>query len=357
MSNNKARIMNKTRKQPSGLVFFPVVEKMLQELPERGRDILMRRYGLVGDYAIQTLEQIGQDYGITRERVRQIISDYRKILLKRCQAEDIVAVEKKILFTIEKKYGIIRETEAISRLNPAGLKQEENAIRFLLECSKNINLVPEKGLFEKSWLSAMHVLEKAEKVILEVEEVLKKENRPLLDEEITIMILGQDGDASRKDEILSFLDVSLRVKKNNFGKRGIHNWPEIKPKGSREKIYLILKESNKPLHFKEIATLIDSYGLGEKKTHPQTIHNELIKDVRFVLIGRGIYALAEWGYYKGAIKDVLVNILKSSDKPINKEQIIKEAFKARRVKKTTVMINLNNSDLFVKSGDHYSLKK
>ena len=120
---------------------------------------------------------------------------------------------------------------------------------------------------------------------------------------------------------------------------------------------MVLKESKKPLHFKEIAKLIDQYKLSDKKAHPQTVHNELIKDDKFVLIGRGIYALQEWGYKRGTIKEVLKDILKNSKKPLTKEEIFSEVLKLRKVKKATVMINLNNPNLFKKIGNTYTLKK
>jgi DNA-directed RNA polymerase delta subunit len=118
-----------------------------------------------------------------------------------------------------------------------------------------------------------------------------------------------------------------------------------------------LKEKNQPLHFTQIAHLIDEYKLGKKKAHPQTVHNELIKDDRFVLIGRGIYALAEWGYSEGTIKDVIKEILAKSDRPLEKEEILKEVFRIRKVKKATVMINLNNSSIFEKRDNSYTIKR
>ena len=131
---------------------------------------------------------------------------------------------------------------------------------------------------------------------------------------------------------------------------------EINPKGTRERIYLVMKEHKKPLHFTKIAKVIDDLGISKRKSHPQTVHNELIKDERFVLIGRGIYALREWGYSPGAVKDVLEDILRKSGQHMSKEEIMTEIMKFRKVKKTTVMINLNNNIKFVKHGNKYALK-
>ena len=49
-----------------------VTKKLLSALPERACDVLEKRYGLSKDGSTFTLEAIGQTYGITRERVRQI---------------------------------------------------------------------------------------------------------------------------------------------------------------------------------------------------------------------------------------------------------------------------------------------
>ena len=49
-----------------------VTKKLLGAIGERARDVLEKRYGLGNDSETFTLEAIGQTYGITRERVRQI---------------------------------------------------------------------------------------------------------------------------------------------------------------------------------------------------------------------------------------------------------------------------------------------
>jgi len=82
----------------------------------------------------------------------------------------------------------------------------------------------------------------------------------------------------------------------------------------------------------------------------QAIHNELIKDPRFVLIGRGIYALSSWGYKKGTISDTIKSILEKSETPLTREEIVKQVLKVRKVKETTILLNLQNKALFKKIG-------
>ena len=55
------------------------MEECLQELQEKQREVLCRRFGLMG-YERETLEEVGQAVGLTRERVRQIQMNALKAL-------------------------------------------------------------------------------------------------------------------------------------------------------------------------------------------------------------------------------------------------------------------------------------
>ena len=334
--------------------FLVLANELISDLPERSQEILRKRFGLSLKKG-ETLEKIGREYNITRERVRQIITDAVKNVSKRSGEENFLKAENWITFTIEKNHGIIREKDIISKLHTDD-SCEENALSFFAQCSKKIVFVFEKGTLEKSWALSQETVESVRKVHEHAKNVLRKEKKPLSDEEILKKIAEILYDVER-DRILNHLSVSIEIKKNAFKKWGLACWDEINPKGTREKIYLVLKETGKPLHFTQIAELIDKHKLGEKKAHPQTVHNELIKDNRFVLIGRGIYALKHWGYEEGTIKDVLTSILEKSEKPLRKDEILSKVMKMRRVKKTTVMINLNNEKYFERKEDLYTVRK
>lgn len=334
--------------------FFAMVQDLISFLPKRSQDIIKKRYGLNQEKG-ETLEKIGQEYEITRERVRQIISDALKHISEKLEESNFKKAQERLIFTIGKNNGIIKETEIVSKFNLDGFR-EANSIKFFADCSRKISAVQEKGIVERSWVLDEAILEKVLKVGKAAETVLEKKKDLLTSEEISQNIALALSEVS-KEEILSILPILHRVQKNKFNKWGLRNWPEVNPKGTREKIYLVLKEKNKPLHFTEIAKAIDEFQLGKRKAHPQTVHNELIKDGRFVLIGRGIYALAQWGYSDGTIKDVLKNILSESKKPLSKEEILAKVLKMRKVKKTTVMINLNDRKVFEKNKDLYTIKK
>lgn len=348
-----SKIQPKNLSRENNPSFFAIVSALLSDLPERSQEIMKKRFGLTQEKP-QTLEKIGQDFGITRERVRQIMIDALKKVSQKRNDPAFKQAEEKIIFTIEENSGIIKEVEIVEKLS-LGDYREVNSLIMFCECSEKIKIVEEKDI-KRSWFLSNEAIKKAKEAIAVAEDFLKKENKLLSGEEITEKIARTNEIFSRQ-EFLNYLGVSVKIEKNKFKKWGLAHWMQVNPKGTRERIYTVLKEKNKPLHFTEIAKFIDEYGLGKKKAHVQTVHNELIKNEHFVLIGRGIYALREWGYSKGTIKDVLEELFKKSQRSLSKEEIMKEVSKVRQVKKTTILINLNNEKFFAKQNNLYSIRK
>lgn len=338
--------------------FLNLARAVLSSESQRAQEVVEKRFGL-SQKEPQTLEKIGRDYNITRERVRQIISDVMKKISQRSADVNFKKAEEKVIFTIRRNNGIIEERKLIGDLGK-GDELESNAIVFFGTASKAIEIIEEKGLLKKSWIVSKEAVKKAKEIAQIVQDIFQKEKELLDDSELVEKVnsrLGSEKGKISGEEMLNYLNVLENIKKNAFGKWGITDWKEISPKGTRERIYLVLKEKKKPLHFTEIAEFIDKYSLGKRKAHPQTVHNELIKDERFVLVGRGIYALQEWGYKEGTIKDVLEDILKKSQKPLSKDEILEEVLSKRKVKRATVLINLNNPKIFIREHNLYKIKR
>jgi hypothetical protein len=95
-----------------------------------------------------------------------------------------------------------------------------------------------------------------------------------------------------------------------------------------------------------------------KAVKVNTIHNELIRNEDFVLIGRWIYALKEWGFVPWTVLDVIVSILEKNWEPMNTEDITKEVLKIRNVKHSTIYMNLQNKKFIERVWrNYYQLKK
>ena len=154
-------------------------------------------------------------------------------------------------------------------------------------------------------------------------------------------------DQYRDEEIVKrWLSISKAVAKNGLGEWGKSTSHNIRTRGVKDYAFLVMRRHGSPMHFKEVASAISkTFG---KKTHDATCHNELIKDPRFVLVGRGIYALSEWGYKAGIAREVIEDVLKREGVPMSKDDIVTKVMKERYFKKNTILVNLANSKYFKK---------
>lgn len=337
-------------------LFLPALEQFLARLPVRSRDIIIARFG-IADAPPKTLEEIGRTYQITRERVRQVIASTLGFLAQERKHPVLMKIALHIQSTLEEKSGIMRAQELLEALTPSG-KKERGALWAFIECLSVVKEEKATKEHEKVYMLKNFPLARWKKVKDAAKAILEEAGQALDEESLFVRFKARESGVG-KQELLNFLAVAKDVRQNVFGKWGLADWSDIKPRGTREKAHLVLKTVGKPLHFREIASLIDSYGLQRSKkrqSHPQTVHNELIKDKRFVLVGRGIYALSEWGYKKGTVREVLAEILARAEKPLSREEVLAEILKVRQVKKSTVIINLNT--FFKRAGKNaYTVKK
>ena len=176
----------------------------------------------------------------------------------------------------------------------------------------------------------------------EIVAIIKANKKPMtldeLDSKLTYEHPSQISATASVSKLLSTLN----------GLWGLSKWPTVNPKNIRDKIFVVLETKKEPMHFADIASAISTSDFKRKNVTIQAIHNELIKDPRFVLIGRGIYALDSWGYKKGTVSDIITDILKKAEKPLTREEIVKEVLHSRKVKETTILLNLQNKKLFKK---------
>ncbi|MGK2849012.1 MAG: sigma factor-like helix-turn-helix DNA-binding protein [Minisyncoccota bacterium] len=336
--------------------FASRLEEFLVCLSPRSREIVSARFGLTGEMP-KTLEEIGQTYHVTRERVRQVIGSALISLGEKGEHPSFLSAVSRIQSTLEKKSGIIKAVELFDILAPQG-GREHGALSVFVECTLAIREHKGTTEREKVYTTPNFSFAQWQKVIADIEFILREFGHALDADTLFTRFTETHGSADRQ-KLFDFLAVAKGIRQNVFGQWGLSAWGDIKPRGTREKARLVLKMSGTPMHFREIAEKIDSHGLhrGKKRqSHPQTVHNELIKDECFVLVGRGVYALSEWGYSKGTVKDVLHELLRKSTRPLSRDEAIQAVLQVRQVKQSTIIINLNM--FFERVGKHtYTLKK
>lgn len=333
---------------------YTSAHEVLSILPDRTQDILIRRLG-IGRRSPETLESIGQTYGITRERVRQIEDAGFKSLKQSNALQYLRPILNKLNEFMQEHGAVMEENFLISTfhaesgLNQRELSEEEGCIRLFLELAEEFNRHKVSQDFHSHW----SVEERAREVMRQVLQFLTayfQRTGKLLSLEQVVELMKRQNLSSSPKPVRSYLEISRQIDQNIFGEWGLSDWAEVRPRGIRDKSYLVLRNIGKPLHFREVAEQINRLGLSNRPALPQTVHNELIKDSRFVLVGRGIYALGHWGYQPGTVKDVLIGLLKENG-PMSQKELIEATLKQRQVRPNTILLNLNNRAEFRKLSD------
>lgn len=328
---------------------YNLILESIKILPsKRTQDMLKRRFGLL-DGQRQTLEAIGQKYQITRERVRQIEEAALSVL--RGEAFNSLKPVFQIVDDFFVQRGrVAREEKLLDDLTKTKHPHPyRGAVFFTLTLGQPYQRFVGSDQFHPLWTNSQRAYQRAQYLINALIKDLGQRKEVVSADYIFNFFKREAPDLS-KQAWLAYLDISKRINQNNFGQFGLTDWPEINPRGVKDKAYIIFKKENRPLHFTQVAELINQANFGASLAHPQTVHNELIKDSRFVLVGRGTYALTEWGYQAGTIRQLITQLLKEQG-PLTKQEILDQILKNRLVKENTVLINLQNRQYFVRDGE------
>lgn len=340
-----------------------VTGQLLSVLSARNRDIISRRFGLKTGKR-ETLESIGQSYGITRERVRQIEEASLRLIRENTKSAKGVNIKPFVSLAVnvlEQAGGVLSDDSMFEKFfgsqgqKSQSLPAHNASLAFMLAVDGNLKRHTEDESFNSFWSLGDQHSQSFKTTVASMVNALKN-NKSTVHDSVIGDFWKNHGLQTKSVPgalLLSYAFPSKELGKNIFGDVGLTSWPEIKPRGVRDKSYLVLKREKKPLHFTSIAKLINSFGFSGRKANVQTVHNELIKDNRFVLVGRGMYGLSEWGYKSGTVKDVLVDLFKDSSKPLHKDEIVQYVLSHRMVKENTILLNLQDSNTFNKKGDGF----
>ncbi|MFA7662380.1 MAG: sigma factor-like helix-turn-helix DNA-binding protein [Patescibacteria group bacterium] len=355
-----------------------ILNDLFKCLSKREAEILIRRYGLRQDIigkkkTRQTLQAIGNQYKITRERVRQV----ENFSIKKIKQADefhkhYPALKDFVLGVLSRFNGIVEDEFLVDLLvREAGFEPKivdkeskeidpqeivlHQIIDFIL--SKIINDVVEPVLtvpgFMGAWQEVGVETALAEEGVKTAIAVIEKNNKPMMTDEIISHFKKTPFYTTSKvkitDEmIVSFLHLSIDLKENVFGEWGMRDWGTISLKTVNDRIYYIMSQHKKPLHFSEITDLINKKDAAIFIAHGATVRNILTAESRYILVGRGIYALKEWGVEPGTVSQLIEKIITEAGEPVSRKDIIDKILSQRIIKKQTILITLSNKNKFKK---------
>lgn len=331
-----------------------VTKALLSPLTERNQDVLIRRYGIGAEKERMTLEGIGAHYGITRERVRQIESTALTAIRKSPAYRESAPVFDELRAIMMDMGGLVHENDYLNAISDDEVTQQH--VHFLLVVGEFFVKHKEDDHFVHRWSADQDLADRVHGALAKLYASLGNdeliEESKLIDRFLT-NLKGVNAELLKQEQHKRWLALSRKLARNPLGEWGRADSPNVSARGIRDYAYLVLRKHGSPMHFREVAESIAEHF--EREAHVATTHNELIKDKRFVLVGRGLYALREWGYSTGIVRDVIRELVEKHG-PLTREEIIDHVMRERYVKENTVIVNLQNPKYFKKDKENrYSM--
>lgn len=345
-----------TQLSPQQVELHSLIEHLLIVLSDKEKYIIENRFAL-NENKKQTLEQIGQHFGVTRERIRQIEKSALRKLERNAQNTNIKILTEFAKALLEKEGGVAKDSYfkgLLMEILPNITQEELHDLHLALVLDKDIDFESNTLKYNPHWRLTSFKAAVIKDVAKVSVKTLQKNKNVMATDKLTEKVNSALPYHLSEKTIKNILQVAKDCKFTESGV-GLFSWRHIHPRTLRDKIQYILQREKKPLHFTKIADQIKSASFDDKRVNVQAVHNELIRNESFVLIGRGIYALKEWGYKTGTVSDVIVDIL-SDGTARTREEITKAVLEQRHVKTITIYLNLKNKPEFVRVGrDKYTL--
>lgn len=336
-----------------------IVDNLLLLLSDKEKIVIKKRFDLNGK-GKSTLEEIGQEFTVTRERVRQIEKNALSKMRRNVFNTALKGLHEFVALVVKNRGGLVKTDNLIddvTKVLSGANKVDRNSLTLSLELHDGLEsigntidfhpYVRDKALPDYSLkYTANHLVNQLTKYgdVRELQKVCDDLKNVMSEVEFDLT------------KIRSLIEIDKRLALLDGDLLGLMDWRHIRPRTLRDKILFVLRNNKEPMHFTDIAEEISKASFDGRTINVQAVHNELIRHDSFVLIGRGIYALTEWGYERGTVAEVVEKVLRA-EKELDQDEIIDLVLKQRQVKKITVILALKNTKMFVRIGrKRYKLK-
>lgn len=328
------------------------VDRLMLLLSEKEKFVIVNRFDFSGKGRL-TLDAIGKKFTVTRERVRQIEKNALTKLRRNVFNTSLVGIQDHVRSILEPSGGLLKEDALFAKMindGDDGSFMNRSSTRLAIVLADDMYLTGNTIDFHPYVAFNTVPQNSVQDIASKAMRYLAKRNNVVMIEELYDAFAGElkPGFKVGKNLLASLFSVSKEIKVLHDA-IGLIKWRHINPKTLRDKIFFVLRNEQKSMHFVDIANRIMDHGFDVKNVNLQAVHNELIRYPQFVLIGRGIYALEEWGYEHGTTKDVIVALLKKK-KVMSEADIIKKVLEKRKVKPITITLSLKNNPIFVRVG-------
>lgn len=323
------------------------VYDVLQYCKLKEQLVLVRKFWL-GGVKPEPLQRIGYDYGLTRERMRQIeaqaLMRFRRLLVGNDRYAWLLDLAKK---TVVEAWWIMGEDALIMNLYNAKISSfSQEEIRLIIVSDFDLSYLKRNKYIDTAFyldplyedllthiavnVSSFFLSRGESQSIYECVDSLKS----------TYTRSYPDVHFLRNDKFYTSFLPLIRWIVVFDGKVWLDTFTDVNPKTIKMKLLYTMRKLKEPMHFEKLPAAVMKF-FPKKKIKVSTVHNELVKNnTIFVNLWLGTYGLAEWWYKGWTVVEVLFRILKAFWRPMTVKEIWREMSKDKLVLPNTIILNL-----------------
>lgn len=284
---------------------------------ERMRRLILRRYGLDGPP--RTLEQVGAELGVSKERVRQLESLALEELRREHAGEagSITAPLHEALAAVGGVAPISYLEEQLPALYQVESVSTAGATRLLLELEPDhVHLPGRRYALRHAAVAEVEQLDDA------VATYLRKWVRPAPVSELTTELAGTRAYPTVVNRFPSF-SLAARTRANPLtqvlptGAVALKEWTRTR----LDEAIQALRELGKPSHYVDVAAQVRKLLPPGVPASEEAIHNLLLGEAAFVRVSRGVFGLAEWQDSEPGTARAVAAALEAAGKPLHRDEI------------------------------------
>jgi hypothetical protein len=329
-------------------------------LDRRDLDILFER-GLSTRSDAPTLGELGKQYGITRERVRQIESRAKEKAHKALRTNEMIATIELLARRIIDEQGMINCRELAETMIDIHELQEQRCEETLPQILLIAGEVKYNKILEV--FVSLHIPKGLPQILYShLYEQLHEAKVPMLETD-----LGKSLDSLLSKEDAEFNEQTHLWKKvleesRDFERVEKMYWGLTKWESRvLDEIVMALREVKKPTHFKEITKLANKRLEKDRQTTVRAVHAQLAhhQDL-FIRTGPGTFGLREWDPDKPVqpikYRTLIKQVLEEAGEPVPPDEIYEKVNELRAAKESTVTMYLSmHDDFMIQEDGRYGL--
>jgi len=308
----------------------------------RDRAVIEHRFGLGGKR--ETLNEVGQRFHLTRERIRQVENSTLRALRGVLAADpvpEVSAAIEQVTDTID-DMGQAASVDALAtRVVGESTTVARGVVMLLSELSPHLVVMAGNANYHASIVHSDTLDKRAVRAQIDtLVAALQKHGQPVALADWPGIV--ETPSSAAQVAAIASLSKEIIHKGDEWG---LPQWAIMNPHNIRDLAYILLRQVGEPMHYSAIADAVNAGAMGASAFSRKVVHNGLIKDPRFVLIGRGKYALAEWGYTKGSLPDVIAGVLRQ-ESPLSSDEIVRRVMQVRHLQDRTIRMSLHAQPQF-----------